>query len=198
MFRASSVPIIRSYQLYTWFWILDASCWLFIRRLSRCTVTWKQSTSPLFTTGHHLLGVQYKMGLESNLFADFVNKANLEHKIFLSMFISFVYMFLATMCPSSGETTVFIRHFVLVILYGWLSGMQGGTLIQGCTVNKTLKLFADVKKYNTTQNSALHYRNNLSSQDTTAFPPKALATRTHGLTITNTKTFFYKKVKGTP
>jgi hypothetical protein len=22
------------------FWILDASCWLFIRRLSRCTVTW--------------------------------------------------------------------------------------------------------------------------------------------------------------
>jgi hypothetical protein len=74
MFRTSSVPIIRSYQLYTWqlvcfvqvitctklprvqliipddghrrcpkhvefrdkitFWILDASCWLFIRRLA--------------------------------------------------------------------------------------------------------------------------------------------------------------------
>jgi len=25
-------------------------------------------------------------------------------------------MFLATMCPSSGDTTVFIRHLVLVIL----------------------------------------------------------------------------------
>jgi hypothetical protein len=36
-------------------------------------------------------------------------------------------MFRATMCPSSGETTVFMRHLVLVILCGWLSGMQGGT-----------------------------------------------------------------------
>jgi hypothetical protein len=25
------------------FWILDASCWLFMRRLLRCTVTWTQS-----------------------------------------------------------------------------------------------------------------------------------------------------------
>jgi len=32
------------------------------------------------------------------------------------MFISFIYMFRATMCPSSGETTVFMRHLVLVIL----------------------------------------------------------------------------------
>jgi len=43
------------------------------------------------------------------------------------MFISFLYMFQATMCSSSGETTVFMWHLVLVILYGWLSGMQGGT-----------------------------------------------------------------------
>jgi len=35
------------------------------------------------------------------------------------------YVFRATMCPSSGETTVFMWHLVLVILYGWLSGMQG-------------------------------------------------------------------------
>ena len=41
--------------------------------------------------------------------------------IFLSMFISFLCMFRATMCPSSGETTVFMRHFVLVILH---SGIQ--------------------------------------------------------------------------
>jgi len=36
-------------------------------------------------------------------------------------------MFWATMCPSSGETTVFMRHLVLVILYGWLSGMHTST-----------------------------------------------------------------------
>jgi len=33
-------------------------------------------------------------------------------------------MFQVTMCPSSGETTVFMWHLVLLILYGWLSGMQ--------------------------------------------------------------------------
>jgi len=38
----------------------------------------------------------------------------------------FLYMFWATMCPSSGETIVFMWHLVLVILYGWLSGMQRG------------------------------------------------------------------------
>jgi len=58
------------------------------------------------------------------------------------MFIYFLYMFQVTMCPSSGETTVFMGHFVLVILYGWLSGMQGGTkfhstlhIIQSSTQN---------------------------------------------------------------
>ena len=30
------------------------------------------------------------------------------------------------MWPSSGETTVFMWHLVLVVLYGWLSGMQVG------------------------------------------------------------------------
>ena len=42
------------------------------------------------------------------------------------MFISFLYMFRATMCPSSGETTVFMRHLALVVPCGWLSGMRGG------------------------------------------------------------------------
>ena len=37
--------------------------------------------------------------------------------IFLSMFISFLYTFRATMCPSSGETTVFMRHLALVMDY---------------------------------------------------------------------------------
>jgi hypothetical protein len=45
--------------------------------------------------------------------------------VFLSIFISFFYMFRANMCPSSGETNVFMRHLVLVNLYGWLPGMQG-------------------------------------------------------------------------
>jgi len=46
--------------------------------------------------------------------------------IFLSMFIYFLYMFRATVCPPPGETTVFIfmRPLVVVILYGCLSGMQ--------------------------------------------------------------------------
>ena len=40
--------------------------------------------------------------------------------VFLSMFISSLYMFRATMCPSSGKITLFMRDFVFVILYGWL------------------------------------------------------------------------------
>jgi len=42
------------------------------------------------------------------------------------MFISFLYMFWAAMCPSSGEITVSMRHLVFVTLCGWLSGKQGG------------------------------------------------------------------------
>jgi len=37
-----------------------------------------------------------------------------------------LYMFWASMCPSSGETSVFMRHLILLILCGWLSGMHGG------------------------------------------------------------------------
>jgi hypothetical protein len=35
-------------------------------------------------------------------------------------------MFRETMCPSSGENIVPMRHLVFVTLYRWLSGMQGG------------------------------------------------------------------------
>ena len=49
--------------------------------------------------------------------------------VFLSMFISFLYMFRGTMLPSSGETTVSVRHLVFVILYAWLSGMQEHMLL---------------------------------------------------------------------
>jgi hypothetical protein len=44
------------------------------------------------------------------------------------MFISFLNMFRATICTSSRETTVFMRNSVIVILCGWLSGMQGGCI----------------------------------------------------------------------
>jgi len=37
-------------------------------------------------------------------------------------------MFRAIMCPSSGETTVSMRHLVFVTLCGWLSGVQGGMI----------------------------------------------------------------------
>jgi len=53
--------------------------------------------------------------------------------IFLSMFISFLCMFRATMCPSSGEITVSMRHLVLVILCEWQTGMQGGR-VDDCLV----------------------------------------------------------------
>ena len=44
--------------------------------------------------------------------------------IIVIIFIN-LYMFRATMSPSSGETTVFMRQLLLVIPRGWLSGMQG-------------------------------------------------------------------------
>jgi len=53
-----------------------------------------------------------------------VNKGNLVHNISYYVYISFLYMFRATMCPSSGETTVSMRHLVLVTLCRWLSGMH--------------------------------------------------------------------------
>jgi hypothetical protein len=49
-----------------------------------------------------------------------VNEVNLVHNLFLvylflSVFIK-LYMFRATMCPLSGETTAFMRRLVLAVL----------------------------------------------------------------------------------
>jgi len=41
-------------------------------------------------------------------------------------------MLRATMCPSSGENTLSIRHLVFFTLYRWLSGMHGGIFIPPC------------------------------------------------------------------
>jgi len=52
--------------------------------------------------------------------------------IFLSMFVSFLYMLPATLCPLSGEITVSMWHLVPVTLYGWRSGTYAGwNLFQG-------------------------------------------------------------------
>jgi hypothetical protein len=47
-----------------------------------------------------------------------VNKANMAHNFFFCMFISFLYMFRANMCPSSGEIIISIRSLVFVNLCG--------------------------------------------------------------------------------
>jgi len=49
-----------------------------------------------------------------------VNETNLVHCLFLVYFVNFIYnlyMFRTSPDPSSGGTTVFMRHLVLVILY---------------------------------------------------------------------------------
>jgi len=54
------------------------------------------------------------------LVRNLVNESNLVHDLFLVYFVNFIYnlyMFRTSPCPSSGETTVFMRHFVPVILY---------------------------------------------------------------------------------
>jgi hypothetical protein len=63
-----------------------------------------------------------------------VHKTILMHNSFfvLRMFISLMYMFRATMCPSSGEITASIWHLIFATLCGWLSGMQGGMKIPPC------------------------------------------------------------------
>jgi hypothetical protein len=48
---------------------------------------------------------------------DLVIRTNLVHYFFLNMFINFLYMFRATMCPSSGEYAVPMRRLVFVTLY---------------------------------------------------------------------------------
>ena len=43
---------------------------------------------------------------------------------FLVYLFQILYMFRATMCPSSEELTVSMRHWYFFTLYGWLSGLQ--------------------------------------------------------------------------
>jgi hypothetical protein len=50
----------------------------------------------------------------------FINETNLLHYLILVYFVNFIYnlyMFRTSPVPSSGGTTVFMRHLALVILY---------------------------------------------------------------------------------
>ena len=50
----------------------------------------------------------------------------LDEQFFLYMFISILYMFRATVCSSSGESIVSIRHLAYVTLCGWsYAGVDG-------------------------------------------------------------------------
>jgi len=91
--------------------------------------TWFQNTNSSFWKW--MSGIEYVLTcvrITTNSM-DLVNKANLVHNLF-SVYLFLVYLSISTyfgwLCPSSGETTVFMWHFVLVIMCGWLSGMQGG------------------------------------------------------------------------
>jgi len=61
-----------------------------------------------------------------------VNKSSLVNN-FPCKFISTLYMFRATMCPSSGKITVSMRHPVFVSVCGWPSGMQDGMKTRSST-----------------------------------------------------------------
>ena len=58
---------------------------------------------------------------------------------------SFLYMFRATMCPSSGEITVSMPQLLFVTLYRWLSGMytrQSSTLSDKYQVSHRYSYFS--------------------------------------------------------
>ena len=70
----------------------------------------------------------------------FVNN-QFDAQFFFNLFISFLYMFRAALCPSSGELIVSIRHLVYVTLYRLPFGVQvwmRRSLIQTCTPNSHL------------------------------------------------------------
>jgi len=55
-----------------------------------------------------------------DLLLNVVNETNLVHYLFLVYFINFtynLYTFRTSPSPSSGGTTVFMRHLVLAVLY---------------------------------------------------------------------------------
>jgi len=74
----------------------------------------------------HAVGQQYKkfffyVLLYVHLYTyNLVNETNLVHELFLVYFVNFIYnlyMFRTSPGPSSGGTTVFMRHLIFFILY---------------------------------------------------------------------------------
>ena len=139
MFRTTILPIFRNIRL------CNTACGMLYPIRRRSVIWWRRNwllPSPNHRPATYWVQHTTNCSLQSNVPEDgrncrpkhvksylgFINKLLLLHLVgllfyhrrFLSMFISFLYMFRATMCLSSGETTVFMRHLVVVILYGWL------------------------------------------------------------------------------
>ena len=78
-------------------------------------------------------------------------------------------MFRATVCPSSGEITVFMRHLIFVTMCGWRSGMQGGMLSPPCIPDSHLHRVALHPAYQTVihteWHSTLHTRQSSTHSD---------------------------------
>jgi len=100
--------------------------------------SWPTHTSGVYTStvfGYNFMYLRNKFHVPTSNVSFFVcfvdraplynliNKTNLVHN-FSFMFISILYMFSGTMCPSSGEVTVSTRHLVFVTPCGWPSGMH--------------------------------------------------------------------------
>jgi len=63
-----------------------------------------------------------------------------------------LFVFRVAMSPSSGDKTVFMRHLVLVILCGWLYGMQKQMLL------RTIQSSTQNNKYQVSEHMLLHTR----------------------------------------
>ena len=76
-----------------------------------------------FASSPYATKVQIVCSVERASLYDLVNETNLVHNLFSVYFVNFIYnlyIFQTTAGPSSGGTTIFMRHLALVIL----SGMQ--------------------------------------------------------------------------
>jgi hypothetical protein len=84
-----------------------------------------QNVCILFQHTFHIL-----CSVEHASLYNLINETKFVHEFFLVYFVNFIYnlyMFRTSPCPSSGGISVFIWHFVFVILFTWQSAMQDGT-----------------------------------------------------------------------
>jgi len=94
--------------------------------ISLCSLNWNSLTgSPqnlVLSNSILFLSVSNFIFRWPRISVRFVLITNLTH--FLNVFISLLYMFRATQCSSSGESSVSIHHLVYITVCRWPSGMQ--------------------------------------------------------------------------